>query len=833
MTKQNAQLASARWIRITAGTSLLAILAAGCGDRVGQSVLVADMPLHLEDHLDAATVEGSELPATIPEPVEWRFDEPQPDWKPAQPLNPGSVPAQMERTGDALRVTASEAGDRQPNGTLNPIIYVDLPDWRREDWSEVVVRARTTSVTGMAVGLSTWEGESPPTATRQTLRGGGSTPVVSDGTVQTYRIRPDWGELGSVGSWRRLFLGFFTPEPGSIDVLSVSVVPTGALYADDPVGQRSISVGGEFRRSLYTHAPGRITYSVRVPDGGRLDVALGLLAANGPVEFRVTARQEDEEATTLFTEMYADRDEWADRTIDLSSFAGEAITLGLETSAAEANTVAFWGSPTLSGARRTGRPNVILYVIDGGWPDAMSVYGYNRRTTPYLERLAAEGVVFEHAYSNTPRTRTSTPSFMTSLQSSVLGNTRQFAPIPAEVRTMAERFHEAGYQTAVFTSNPNAGSPSNLERGVDLMRDNSRSPTQPRLDLGPEKPTSIVLQDDFWSWRDAFPGVPYWVHFQTTDVQGAELNRAPAFAGLYVTAERSREFRQEMIRFEEVLSNGTARASNRPVDSSERAFENAGIDPAGFFEAYRGLYDEAMAHQDYQIARFVDRVRERGEWENTLLVIASDHGIQAVTVYPFSGPPRGPLPPPWTFSFVRGSVTRVPLIFVWPGRIEGGRRIEAPVSMIDLLPTLLDLAGLPLPDVSQGRSLAPLLRGEPGWTPRPVIMDEFEVDPASGQLRGLLDVIDGRWGASMWIGPPPDDPAARRPWPVLVFDIWADPWALEPINEERPDLVEKYTAFLEEQWRAHQALATRFTPGGEVTLTPAQLERLRALGYIR
>ncbi|HEX9705144.1 MAG TPA: hypothetical protein VGA20_07855, partial [Gemmatimonadales bacterium] len=172
--------------------SLGLALAAGCVDPAAVRVLTADMPLHLEDHLDAATVEGSELPATIPEPVEWRFDEPQPDWKPAQPLNPGSVPAQMERTGDALRVTASEAGDRQPNGTLNPIIYVDLPDWRREDWSEVVVRARTTSVTGMAVGLSTWEGESPPTATRQTLRGGGSTPVVSDGTVQTYRIRPDW-----------------------------------------------------------------------------------------------------------------------------------------------------------------------------------------------------------------------------------------------------------------------------------------------------------------------------------------------------------------------------------------------------------------------------------------------------------------------------------------------------------------------------------------------------------------------------------------------------------------------------------------------------------------
>jgi hypothetical protein len=53
------------------------------------------------------------------------------------------------------------------------------------------------------------------------------------------------------------------------------------------------------------------------------------------------------------------------------------------------------------------------------------------------------------------------------------------------------------------------------------------------------------------------------------------------------------------------------------------------------------------------------------------------------------------------------------------------------------------------------------------------------------------------------------------------------------VNEEHPELVQRYTAFLETQWEAHQALAQHFTPGGEVELTPEQLETLRALGYIR
>ncbi len=62
----------------------------GCG---GPAPLTVDMPLHLEEHLDEATIVGSEVPENIPEPVEWRFDEPQPDWKPAVPTRCGGRPS--------------------------------------------------------------------------------------------------------------------------------------------------------------------------------------------------------------------------------------------------------------------------------------------------------------------------------------------------------------------------------------------------------------------------------------------------------------------------------------------------------------------------------------------------------------------------------------------------------------------------------------------------------------------------------------------------------------------------------------------------------------------
>ena len=138
-----------------------------------------------------------------------------------------------------------------------------------------------------------------------------------------------------------------------------------------------------------------------------------------------------------------------------------------------------------------------------------------------------------------------------------------------------------------------------------------------------------------------------------------------------------------------------------------------------------------------------------------------------------------------------------------------------------------------MPEIMQGQSLAPLLFGEDGWEPRPVILDEFRIDQTTGELRGLIEVIDGRWGASLEINRTSyrEGPGAT---PLLLYDLWNDPMALNLLNEERPDLVEKYTTFLEAQFEAHQSLAKFFTSSSDqVALTPEQLQTLRSLGYIQ
>jgi arylsulfatase A-like enzyme len=433
----------------------------------------------------------------------------------------------------------------------------------------------------------------------------------------------------------------------------------------------------------------------------------------------------------------------------------------------------------------SARPNVILYVIDGAAADRMSVYGYDRHTTPNLERLAAEGVVFENAYSNSSTTKTSVPSFMTSLHSSVLGGVASATDtLPPQAVTMAERMRKAGYVTEVLTSNPYCGRISGLDRGVDVMEDARRAPSIS---------SSVLLHREFWRLREARPGVLYWAHVQPTDV-----HRPWELGG---------------------RSPGTTAATREM-----RAGEDRLVDLAG------DLYDECMAFQDRSLGRLVERLEKSGERDRTLLIVAADHSHFAAGL-----PLHAEGAPQWPAPVLASHKTRIPLIFVWPGKIAPGRRITGQVSLIDLLPTVLDLAGLPPPEIAQGRSLAPLLLGQRGWKPRPVVFDEFYTD---GQdLWGSLEVVDGRWGASLRIDTRPDEKRPQRdrfrPAPLLVFDIERDPHAFRSLHVERPDLVRKYSKMLGRIWTEHRALAAKFNRAGRTQMTPEQAEALRSLGYIR
>ncbi|MCK5411573.1 MAG: sulfatase, partial [Gemmatimonadetes bacterium] len=797
-----------------AGSALFALLAVvGCGSSSSDSTLTVDMPLHLEHHLDAAIVVGSEVPEDVREPVEWGAEELRSNWRRAYPFEFTSEPARLVPTEDALRLVFTE-GNRDSDGDLVGGIYVDLAGWRKSDWGYIALQARATAGSWMGLGMNLKEPE------RDGLLAGWSRgfPLQSDGGTHTYLLRVDEITRGATDDpWSHLALWFAADRSGSVDILSVQAIPVEAEFAAEAVGVRSVTSGMEIRRSIFVHTPARLEYRVEIPAEARLDVGLGVLRGDAPVTFEITVTPEGGEAQSLAVETHDDPAGWTQRSVDLAHLAGQRVRLALGADA-EPGTVALWTAPRLSGRMDAEWPNVIFYVIDGGGADFMSVYGYNRRNTPNMEWLAAQGAVFEHAYSNSGWTKPSTSSFLTSLHQSVLGASN-LDSLPQNVVTMHEHFAGARYQTATITSNSWAGRLSSQGRGIDFLRD-----------VGPEQyldsNSSVGLHKDFWSWREAYPGQPYFVHFQTTDVHEPHLP-VPPFAGLYVEPARRDSFEAWGERVWQVGGPGSSEIGVSHWWRSR--LDSIGVDARTFFALQRDLYDETMAHQDYQLGRLVERLKASGEWENTLLIIAADHGHPAGSYSRFGRELLDPRPDESEGALFDSYRTRIPMIFVWPGHIQAGRRYSAPVSMIDVLPTLLDLAGLPPPQVMQGRSLAPLLRAEISeaeWEPRPVIFEQLQTDRRTGVSAGHIEVLDGRWGASLEIVPegldwetfhPPDPQRAARAHSdagprLLLYDVWNDPFATANVNDQHPELVEKYTAFLEAQWEAHRALATRFTP---------------------
>ncbi len=799
--------------------ALAAFFAGACsGTDGGDSALRADYPLHLEEHLDQARIEGAALPDHAPVPIEWSADEIAADWLPLP--KPGSeASTTVEPTEDALRIVLNEETASTPvSGTgLQGGIFLEVAEWNREDWSHIAIELRTETDGGSIWPAFNILDHAGSKAFNNVFEAVGEyAPIAGDGNVHTYLLRADWAWQSLEAPWRQLVILVSAPQPASVDIVTIRLIPKAANYADAGFGVRTEPRGGVFRRALYVHTPARIDFDLVVPDEGRLDVDLGVLRDDVRVDFRVWIAAPGDDRRLLLDESSTDKETWNHAHVDLSAWGGQRVELSLETDAEQPGTIGMWGAPTVSGARRTDRPNVIFYVIDGAAADLMSVYGYNRRTTPFLERLAAEGAVFDRAYSNSTWTKVSTPSFMTSLHTSVLGGYESDNdPLPVQAQSMAQRFHAAGYQTGVFTTNPYAGTLSSLERGVDALRE---------TETASNSTSSVVLHDDFWQWRRDFPGEPYWVHFQTTDVHWPYFPVFP-FAGTFVDPEARNRFHaweKELAAAEGFI------APDWPARYSRESFESTGIDPVAFYEVVRGLYDESMAHNDHQLGRLVERLKASGEWDRTLLIVAADHGSdhanRLLNEYDIGWRP-----------IMSGYRSHIPMIVVWPGVITPGQRYADPVSMIDMLPTILELSNLPAPELYQGQSLAPLLTGVGSWQPQPVILDEFYVG-ANGELTGLLEVIDGRWGAVMSITPVPwseRPPRRRGPAPVSLYDLWTDPFTRNSLHDEYPELVAKYRDLLEERWASHRELATGFTRTPGSLLTPDQMETLRALGYIR
>ncbi len=431
---------------------------------------------------------------------------------------------------------------------------------------------------------------------------------------------------------------------------------------------------------------------------------------------------------------------------------------------------------------RARGPNVLLISIDTLRADHLGAYGHPLPTSPALDRrLAAEGVTFEDVLSQSPKTTPSHMTMFTSLYPCVHGITMWddatgTAPVLRDdVHTLAELLENAGWTTAAFT----AGGPMHASRGFAQGFDEYRHSRQLER-------TREYLR----AHRDR----PFFVFFHTYEVHD------PYTPPPDLIARFDPEYRGPVLDAVATIRSGVA-----GWEHGHKLFWNAvdRNDPRTVRFVER-LYDAGIRRMDDgTLTSLLDELDALGLRDDTLVILTSDHGEAFGEHGNFLHD-----------DLYRGTL-HVPLVLRWPGHLPPGTRASGRARLLDLLPTILDLTGVPVPAQAQGRSLAPAARGAAEAAPPPVFSEHGPaLEPVQQAVR------DTHWTL------------LRDGTGEQLFDLAADP-------AERHDLgnVAPVTAPLRDElgrWRDEcRRLHGRYGPaGGAVAPEPDTVRQLRALGYI-
>ena len=440
----------------------------------------------------------------------------------------------------------------------------------------------------------------------------------------------------------------------------------------------------------------------------------------------------------------------------------------------------------------SGPPDVVLLVIDTQRADRLSTYGYARPTSPELDALAASGTLFTDATAQSSWTQPSVASFMTGRYLS-----RQITAPERDAPTLAEIFADAGYRTVGLSANVLLAEGTGFDRGFDHFdgTPQTRTPagvvvppnaeqlverTLAALDAsadGPER-QPLFLYVQFFD-----PHATYEPHTDLNDVLPVN---DPALLG-------DLDWQREQYPLDEI--------GDRPAHA----------EPWVQLLRSRALYDQEVRHTDRWVRRFLDALEERGIGEGAVFALTSDHG-EGLWDHVTPGADEDAQPPrPDEFFYqehggtMYQSAVHVPLM-LWGRGVPAGERVERPVELIDLAPTLLELAGIERPRGLDGDDLiAPKM--ERGFVHSVALGRAMVREIATGLT---LIVVD----------------AERRGGGIELFDLVADPDQRIDLASRRPDDVARLREELE---RWIEANPTEITSTRK--LTPQERKRLEDLGY--
>jgi len=410
---------------------------------------------------------------------------------------------------------------------------------------------------------------------------------------------------------------------------------------------------------------------------------------------------------------------------------------------------------------RTPFTNVVFIGVDTLRADRLGCYGHHRNTSPAIDGMAQQGVLFTNVMAHRALTLPSLASIMTSLHPvshGVRGNAYRLSRIH---QCLAEVLHEEGYATAAFLNN-----------GV------VRAQTWEGFDhIGEGWDDAVTTQAIEWLKQGRSQPVFLWLFLYAP-------HRPYAPPAAYVK------------RFDPDYDGKTY--DEEPTDVALNRTQLSEEELSKILM----VYDGEIAYADANVGRLLDAMRELGMDENTLVVLWSDHGEELYDHNCYF----------YHLGSIYGSALRIPLIFRLPGSVPKNHRVDTLVQEIDIAPTVLDILAIPAPKKWQGESLHPLFtnpardRG-PAFaefkdTMLSVRTNRYRLiyNPSGEKVQWIQDeLIEGRTGNPFFQYEKEE-----------LYDIVEDPKESRNIAAERPEVVQALKQRLgawqhEYQWHFQQS----------------------------
>lgn len=506
-------------------------------------------------------------------------------------------------------------------------------------------------------------------------------------------------------------------------------------------------------RVLPASPPSKIVLKTDIPRGGVLHISAGIAEdrqSKGAVEF-VIGVMENGKNHTVLTEVIdpisrPEHRAFVNLRADLAPFAGKDRELVLETRAFEKDDDlyrAYWGAPNIAVDQKfpvKKDPLVIVYLVDTLRADHTTPYGYGRDTTPELAKFAKDAVLFETAIAHSSWTKPSVASMMTSRLPSRHRAVQLRDPLDPGQVTLAEMLDAKGFATgAVIANSVVYDKDSNFSQGFDVFAglhgiEGERSKV---VD------TRLVV-DRALEFLDSRRGLPTFLYVHTMDPHVPYSPPAP-----FDTM------------FEPIPTPG-----------------HSGMDPRYDFnepldrERLIAQYDGDIAYGDQQFGRFIDELKRRGAYEDAVILFVADHGEEFLD---HGGWLHG--------RSVFDELVRIPMIVKFPGARGAALRVKQMVALSDVLPTVLEAVGLPVPD-------PPVIIGRPL---QGVAFSKVPEPPVVSEISHRSFVSSGiRTGEAKYIrrfSPQTDE---------LYFDLVKDPKEQKNLMGENPAGARRLRAAVEE-----------------------------------